>query len=351
MSPFLRFTAFVLVFTAGAAVMFVAQSVMRTEPKVREITKPVAHQGPESSTPRPIENSPTVTAAELPPALTSGMPPPAAPSDDLRVSCVTEPAVGRFARMSLATSQAVAFIDVKPGDRVKKGWQLFSHWESPERLKAAKTELAKTRKLLDIAKSQSAAADKTLARTKKAGTGITAQELQDAETAAIVRQHESDAAELAVSESESRYSAMEFEFKQAFVTSPIDGIVVAVDVVLGERRQVGGAFRGVTVVDPSVLYARCLLSQRQVALLTRSEGNGKPSESSKDSREGDTAHAVRVSLESDGERWDAKIESVSAAAEAESGMVPVILEIENPKGNLRPGIRADVIFHDLLKVT
>jgi multidrug efflux pump subunit AcrA (membrane-fusion protein) len=358
-----RAGAYLLVFISGAAAMFAFRGAGGIQPPadstraVREDIAPIV-QAPivqasataEHPVLAPVEKVSFESSAEQKPAHVS---PPAAVNSPskLQVPGLLEPAPGRFAKLPLATFQAVAFVDVQPGERVKKGWQVFSHWESPDRLQAAKTELAKTKKLLEVAKLQAAAAEKTVARLRKLTGAITSQEMQDAETAAEIRKQEFEGLQLAVSESESRFAALEFEFKQAFVTSPIDGIVAAVDVAVGERRQAGGPFRGVTILDPSVLHCRCLLDQEQVGRLQQLTAPSSTSPSTQVSAEQDsttdaaeTAPTIHAVVESEGRQWPATVTFIGLLTDASSGLTPVILEVPNPDAVLRSGTRVNVVL-------
>lgn len=247
---------------------------------------------------------------------------------------VTEPAPGHFARLPLATNQPVAFVDVKAGDRVQKGWQVFSHWESPERLQAMKNELERVRKQRDIAKTRAVAADAVVTRLEKLAGSVTPQELQDATTKASISRSELEAAEASVQEVENRFTAMDFEFKQAFVTSPIEGVVVAVDVVQGERRQVTESFRGVTVLDPRLLQCRVLVTPDQATALQQLP-----------------ADSLHVSIRTSGRTWPATVVHIGLLAEKSSGLIPILLEVENADESLRCGIRVDVDFSQPLVLT
>lgn len=348
----LRAAAYLLVFVSGAATMFVFRGAVAPSPITPEtvhdirvepaavVHVPLVREEP----PRPLAALATEPKPEIGQGATAALP------DTWHVSGTLEPAPGRYARLPLATSQAVAFVDVKTGDRVQKGWQVFSHWESPERLQAAKLDLARSKKVLDVARSQAAAAEKTAARLRKLAGKISVQELQDAETAAEIRGQEVEALELAALESESRFGALEFEFNQAFVTSPIDGIVVAVDVALGERRQAGGPFRGVTILDPSVLHCRCQLDERQLAFVKRfppaensrapAEGNGESAAESGVAR----ATGLRAVVECEGRRFDAQVASIGIVADAVGGLIPVTFEVQNPDLLLRSGTRVSVVL-------
>jgi hypothetical protein len=272
----------------------------------------------------------------------------------LRIAGVTEPAPGRYAKLPLATYQPVAFVDVHLGDRVEKGWQVFSHWESPERLQAMKTEVQRHRKLYEAAQTRLVSARQSAERLQRVQSSISRQRLEDAQTAVQLRQVEAEAAKLALSESESRFSAAEFEFSQAFVTSPISGVVTAVEVVAGERRRPGGEFRGVSVLDASVLHCRCLLTAEQLSRLQQSAGDAVADDATSDGATGDDATgdarrrqwykrlSARVSV--GGSTWPATIHAVGLQSEGSSGRIPVVLEISNPDETLSCGIAVDVVF-------
>jgi multidrug efflux pump subunit AcrA (membrane-fusion protein) len=326
-STLLRCAAFGLTFVAGAAAMLAGRSWFAPatiEPRPVVSDHKVALQPSDPAPPKLLEPAPMTEKPIAPSTKVE-----AAPADHhLRLTGITEPAPDRFAKLPLATSQAVAFVDVRPGDRIKKGHQVFSHWESPERLQAVKTEMEKTRKLLEVAQARHSAAEKTLARVEKLGNSASRQEREDAQTAVAVRQKECEAAELAASQAESHFNAMEFEFKQAFVTSPIDGIVAAVDVLPGERRVAGGAFRGVTILDPRVLHCRCFLTTSQLAQLKSSASGAEP-------------RAATVELE--GQTWPATVLWTGIQADAH-GRLPVVLEIKNTDETLPAGVQVQVSF-------
>jgi multidrug efflux pump subunit AcrA (membrane-fusion protein) len=303
-----------------------------------------APKDPGDATPEKPKSADASATAEAPAKHSSST----ATSEPVIVVGVTEPAPGRYARLPLATSQAVAYLDVKPGDRVTKGLQVFSHYESPDRLQAVQAETEKSKKLLEVAKVRAAAAERTLARLDRLKTQATDQEREDAQTAADVRKQELAAAELAVTEAERRFKATEFEFKQAFVTSPIDGIVTSVDVVLGERRQVGNAFRGVTVLDPRVLYCRCMLTAEQIEKIGPAQNRDDTLDSAKraPAPSAQPTRTNRVVVESQNRKYEAAIASVGAIADGSSGFIPVLVEVKNPDESLRVGVRAEVRFEE-----
>lgn len=329
----LRFTAYLVVFASGAATMFAFRgAVVATstpaavsQDKLTERLKPVLVTPASEDQPRPLQPEPAEPKPEIQRAQPAEIP------DSWSISGTLEPAPGRYARLPLATSQAVAFVDVKAGDRVQKGWQVFSHWESPERLQVAKLELAKAKKLLDVARSQAAAAEKTAARLRPLAGKVSAQELQDAETSADIRRQEVEALDLAAQESESRFAALEFEFNQAFVTSPIDGVVAAVDVALGERRQAGGPFRGVTILDPSILHCRCYLDEKQLSFIKQC--------TPEENRPTTVLPAV---IECEGRRFAASVASIGIIADAASGLTPITFEVQNADLVLRSGAKVSV---------
>lgn len=265
-------------------------------------------------------------------------------SDGLRVMGITEPASGRFVKLPLATSQPVAFVDVKLGDRIKKGWQVFSHWESPERLRAAKSELARTKKMLEVARERSAAAAKSFERIRRLdGNVISAEQLQSAESTARIRRRELEAAELTVAESESQFAALEFEFNQAFVTSPIDGVVTCVDVVPGERRQLGNTFRGVTVLDSRVLTCRCLMNGQQIQMLRGMIGSDKTEPTANETAGQPVHRRVRVVIGANGKEWNGALNWIGIQAEV-NRLIPVVVEFQNPAQEVACGIEVNVVF-------
>jgi multidrug efflux pump subunit AcrA (membrane-fusion protein) len=340
----LRPIAYLLVFASGAAAMYVGLALANRErqPVVEDAANstrdreratdqeqlPVvpAPQTPERQSPE--LKSPTTAVVPLnPPSLASV-------NRGFRVPGLIEPMPDRFARVPLATSQAVAYIDVKVGDHVKKGLQLFSHWESPDRLQAMKLDVQKTKKLLEVAETRLKSAEQNLARVAKLDRTASDQEREDAETAAAIRRQELEAAKLAVAESERMFAATDFEFKQAFVTSPIDGLVAAVDVTLGERRQVGNAFRGVTVLDSSVVHCRTLLNASQIETVRRTQNTES------------ALPEAGPRVEYAGRQIPAKVVTISAIADAKTGLVPVTFEIQNQDEILRVGVRVDVVIDE-----
>jgi multidrug efflux pump subunit AcrA (membrane-fusion protein) len=344
----LRPIAYVLVFASGAAAMYVGQALVNGDKQpVVAASADRSHRG-NSATPHndhevpnrevippetpshsaPTNNMPSLAATPLNPPSLASM------SRGFRVPGLIEPTPDRFARVPLATSQAVAYIDVKVGDQVKKGLQLFSHWESPDRLQAMKLDVQKTKKLLELTETRLKSAEQNLARVEKLDRSASAQEREDAETAAAIRRQEVEAATLAVAEAERMFAATDFEFKQAFVTSPIDGIVAAVDVTLGERRQVGNAFRGVTVLDSTVLHCRTLLNAEQIATVRRTQNTER------------ALPDAGPRIEYSGRQIPATVVAVSAIADAKTGLVPVTFEVPNTDEMLRVGIRVDVVIDE-----
>ncbi|MFM9069474.1 MAG: efflux RND transporter periplasmic adaptor subunit [Planctomycetota bacterium] len=274
----------------------------------------VAPVTPDSFASPASQDSPNTTAT-----------PPTTVSWPLELTGITEPGYGRFAKLPLATNQPVAFVDVKPGDEVEKGWQVFSHWESPDRLQAVKNDVERTKKQSQIAQTRVAAAEQSLARLETLTGHVPPQELQDAQTLVAIRRAEADAAELSVQEADNRFTALDFEFKQAFVTSPIDGIVVSVNVVQGERRQASESFRGVTILDPTVLNCRCVVTPRQAQWLRQPQ-----------------ATPPLIVVFDQEQTWSAKLVHVGVMAEGSTGLVPVIFEIPNPDRHLLCGIPVKV---------
>lgn len=333
MMPAGRVAALALAFLSGGA----ATLVFQLAPRLGAVPEqPISSSVTKSDSIRPVAEAPAVappvgaeafeqeTVETTPPAPDLGRPPVA-----VGYRGVLEPAAGAFVKLPLATSQPVAFVDVRPGDRVEKGWQVFSHWESPERLHAMKNELDKAKKQLELAKIRAATADQTLGRLEKLGANVSSQELQDGQAAAALRKGEVEAAELAVTETQNRYVAMEFEFKQAFVTSPIEGVVASVDIVQGERRQVGGAFRGVTVLDPKQLSCRGAVPP-QVASRLRKDLLAAP---------------VSATIECLDERRDATLAAVGVMADPTTGLIPIWLEVPNEDESLFCGAQAVIRFN------
>lgn len=354
----LRFAAYGLTFTAG---VFATLSLQTSPPTAAGSPSSHPSSTPEATAPNQPETTefPHAAAAELVAFKQADFKSVehvedckngGAESPSLVVSGTTEPAAGRFAKVPLATSQAVAFVDATLGCTVKKGWQLFSHWESPERLQVAKAEIAKAKKLCDIATLKATAADAALERTRslafnEAG-GASESELENAQTNASVRSKEVEAAKLYCEELEGRFAALKFEFEQAFVTSPIDGVVTSVDVIPGERRTLSGPFRGVTILDPSVLQCKCLLNSGEFAklqsLLRRSTAESPNINATEPASLNDN-HSLGVSVECDGSNWSGKILSVGIQAD-KLGLIPVVIEVPNPRQNLVCGVQVEVIF-------
>jgi multidrug efflux pump subunit AcrA (membrane-fusion protein) len=160
-----------------------------------------------------------------------------------------------------------------------------------------------------------------------------------------------------------RYAAAEFEFSQAFVTSPIDGIVASVAVVPGERRQLSTTFRGVTVLDPRLLQCRCLLSPVQAQKLDRLALQHRSAWTAKATAIGVAAtggsgplsaaavaafdrllEGLTATVENGEQTWPATILHVGIRVDEQTNRVPVLLEVENPEERLRCGIGVEVCF-------
>ncbi|MBI1934640.1 efflux RND transporter periplasmic adaptor subunit [Candidatus Peregrinibacteria bacterium] len=239
-------------------------------------------------------------------------------SDQLRIPGVTEATPGRLAKITLATNQAIASVDVNVGDRVKKGWQVFSHFASPEGLEAMKKEILRTEHALTAATERSDAAHHTLARLRRAQSAVSAQELEDAHALASVRAAELAAANVARDMAVLRFAEADFHFQQAFVQSPIDGTVVEVSVTPGERRQIGGPFRGVVVLDQRTLSVRCPVTPAQQKILQCMSG-------------GDLT-ALHATVDVDGTTYPATVRSFG------------LLELLNPREEIPCGIPVRVTF-------
>ena len=161
---------------------------------------------------------------------------------------------------------------------------------------------------------------------------------------AEIRQGEFEAAQLAVAAAESHYTASEFEFNQAFVTSPIDGIVASVDVQAGERRQIGTSFGGVIVLDPRLLNCRCLMTPDELVRLEsmRSSIAASSANDETDGGKARKAEQLRATVGMGEKKWEAKLISIGVLADAQTGRIPVILEVQNPDETLRAGMRVPV---------
>ncbi|MFO0914750.1 MAG: HlyD family efflux transporter periplasmic adaptor subunit [Pirellulales bacterium] len=355
-----RLTAHLLTFMAGAAAMWAYYGTPRQPIAVPSSSSNRAA----ASVDRSSDVSPTPqlsSAAPVPPTNSAGsssqtatmtppiMAPPAlthatvalpdapqAPTE-LTLSGLTEPAPGRWAKLPLATSHPIAFVDVRLGDKVSKGTQVFSHWESPEQLQAVKTEVERTRKVLEAAELRLQAAQDSAIRLRKARSSITDQRMQDAETSLKLRQLERDTAQLALQEAADRFTASEYEFSQAFVTSPIDGVVTAVDVTVGERRQATNQFRGVVVLDPRTLNCRANLTVAELAKLESLAGK-----SGTDRSIDLLNQTLAVAVQLNSSRWDAKILSIGIQANPANGRIPMLLEVDNQSETLPCGVPVEV---------
>lgn len=355
----LRGLSWTLMFVAGAAATLTWQAVYRQEPADNpQAGRPAAAQlktdaedaetAGRAELVNPPEKLPAVVAGPLAPVSTAAVLPPSSGSEPtplrspqaetLLVRGRTEPAPGRLARLPLATGQPVAFVDVRVGDRVEKGWQVFSHWESPERLQMVKTEVERAQKNSEAARMRYDAAAENARRFESLGAAVPTVRRDAAGTAAKLRKLELEAAELTWREAEQRFTATDFEFSQAFVTSPIAGIVTQVNVVPGDRRQAGAGFRGVEVLDASVLICRCLLSVEELAVLN-SWAQPMASQASQPS-----PPRWEVEVMGQRQRWPAQVTSVGIQAEANSGLIPVLLEVANPDLKLLCNVDVDVEF-------
>lgn len=281
-----------------------------------------------STTPKPHDTPPHLNRPHLPPG--EGKEQREIPHQ-LQIPGITEAAPGRMAKITLATNQAVAFVDVKVGDRVKKGWQVFSHWESPEGLEATKKEILRVEQAITAAMARSEAANLTLARLQRAQRAVSAQELEDAHALASVRTAELSAAKAVREIAELRFAEADFYFQQAFATSPIDGTVVQVSVTPGERRQIGGPFRGIIVLDPRALSVRCSVTPGQLQILQNISGEKK-------------ATALRATVDVDGKTYPATVKTIGICADERTGNIPILLELLNPQEELRCGIPVSVTF-------
>lgn len=272
----------------------------------------------ESSAPAPIASGAARTFLPTIQVSTSQQ----AAIDDIEgfsISAVTENAPGYLAKLPLATAEPVAFIDVQPGDRVEKGWQVFSHWESPERLQVIKVRLDRAKQLQAIAADQLEVAKRNAQRAHRLRKQLSGTEVDEIINTLRVRKKELAAATLRVSEAENRFEAENYEFKQSFVTSPIAGYVESVDIALGERRQVGGPFRGVTIVNVDKVYARGWLTFSDVDLFAN------------------TLKQNQCAALSDGVRFKASVVMVGRIADSTTNQLPIVVEIENPEQKLRIG--------------
>ncbi len=354
----LRLVAYGLAFVSGAAAMHVAGGVFAgtnqdvgsgTDSSTHSPSAPLFVEVPvqlAASKEEPIADASNDDLIEKPATLI-----PASNSfefnGELRVQGKTEPAFGKFAKVPLATSEAVAFVDVKPGAVVKKGWQLFSHWESPERLQAAKAELTKAKGLIEVATLRASLAKQSAQRVRNLGANIVAEEeIEQIETNLNIREKEVETAKLQVEELERRFAALQFDFDQAFVVSPIDGIVTTVNVVPGERRWTTSEFRGVTILDPSVLECRCQLSSTQLSQLRElcdlAAGQLSAQSDPEQTRQA-TYDAIDVKVQGYDRTWNAKLVAIGIQADGQ-GALPVSLEVPNPTGDLVCGVTVEVVF-------
>jgi hypothetical protein len=122
-----RGVAYLLAFAAGAAAM---SAFRETEP-VRATHSPTAGDTAPQNSPQviehPIDERALDVQSEATPAemesrsAVEAAISPAQPATSLCFAGITEPAPGRFAKLPLATSQAVAFVDVSQATASKKG--------------------------------------------------------------------------------------------------------------------------------------------------------------------------------------------------------------------------------------
>ncbi|HMR76243.1 MAG TPA: efflux RND transporter periplasmic adaptor subunit [Polyangiaceae bacterium] len=218
-----------------------------------------------------------------------------ASTETLNLSLPGEVEAARDALLAASLGGHVERVQVKTGDRVKRGQALV--W----------VDSASHRARLKQARVEQEAAERELARAKALGKAIAKAELDAADTRLR-------AARAAVSTA--RVSA-----SRAVIQAPFAGTVVDVDVEVGEVAAPGAPLVRVVQLDP-VLFSVAVSDRDVVAL-----------------KEGATAQ-VRFSAR--GKPATGVVKTIKRAADLRTRAFEAEIQVDNPKGEYLPGMIASV---------
>src|SRR5262249_32343763 len=126
------------------------------------------------------------------------------------------------------------------------------------------------------------------------------------------------------------------------VTAPLEGVVSWLDVCVGTVSRPGTTVWG-EILDLRELDVRCEVTPEQADRLA----GGRPAEGGRpgDTGEGDSPGGIRYARVAADARG--RILDVGIAADPRTGLVPVVVRLENAGGKLRSGVPVRVRFGEV----
>ncbi len=277
----------------------------------------------------------------------------------------TQPVPGRVGTISAVAGHPVRQVLVVPGDRVKAGQPLVRLGTDDGDLQVLQTNLAEAQARLERRRANPPEAEQAEARTalesaqadaqearqtlerlepawrkgevadapyRKARSDVAVREAEQRVAAARLERLLKQPADLEVAELEARVAAAKAAvdaaregFQQVAATAPIAGLVSRLDVRPGMTAEAGAA-AWEEILDLSEIDVRCDLTPQQADTVA-------------------VGDAVEVTQEGvrDG-RWAGQVVNVGAAADQQTGKVPVLVRVKNGGERLRCYVEVSVHF-------
>lgn len=212
-------------------------------------------------------------------------------------------------------SGVVVAMAVDVGARVKKGQVLFRVDERAAalRLAQAQTQLAAAQQQL---KSTQVEYDRTRLLFEQRAASLQQRDLISAQV---------DAARVGVAQAQNGVAIAGKAVDDATARAPIDGIVVARPVALGDYVSDGPPTQVLVVQDQATLDLKFRLPERALASVR-------------------TGDAITVSLPALAMSRKANISIVAPRVDARTRTIELTAVLDNRDGTLRPGLMADVVF-------
>jgi RND family efflux transporter MFP subunit len=235
----------------------------------------------------------------------------------LEVAGRTQRVPGKTGLIAPVPLHPVTEVLVQPGDRVKKGQTLVKLDDDEPQADVRARQAA-----LESARISLKAAQRNLAVYTKANAAgvLPEQRLRDAGVVALKAEQDERAAQAALESAQA-------ELEHYTVAAPIDGVVVRLDVHPGTVSRPGTTVWG-EVLDLSEIDVRCELTPEQADGVALGQSAAVLVNSRKDTYE--ISKVVYVGIEAD----------------KSSGLVPVVLRLDNTRAGLRCNVPVTVRFRD-----
>jgi multidrug resistance efflux pump len=278
----------------------------------------------------------------------------------------TQPAPGRSATIAPVVLHDVVEVKVAPGDRVKKEQVLvkLDDDEPQADVRARKAALAEMKASLERLKAQPREEERSEARATLESAEVSAEEARHVlerleplyqkgaspewrvhEARNLMKRAEADRraakarldrllrqpitqeiaeAEARVATAQANLESAVAELEHYTVTAPIDGVISWLEVNLGTVSRPGTSVWG-EILDLTELDVRCDLPPRDADRLS-------------------VGQAAEVCQEGRKETWTGKVVYVGVAADARTGLIPVLIRLKNPDERLRCRVEVQVRF-------